>query len=229
MKEQTDALELVFARNAFYKRMHYLALSALTLSLFVLGFLIWMVIYLANNPTRPLYFATDSIGRLINIIPINTPNMPIENVIAWTVEGVQKAFSYDFINFRDQFQAAQKYFTPYGWQNYMNALQSTPNWVGLKANKWIVTAQVVSPPKMLTQGILANAYAWKFEMPILVTYWSPPYDNKSKFSNALNVTVIVQRQEILQSYKGLGILQIIATSAARGIEQPQEISNKPTT
>lgn len=222
-----DALTLVFARNAFYKRMHYLALSAVCFCLFVIGFLIWMFIYLVNNPTRPLYFATDEVGRLIHIIPVNIPNMSPDGVVAWTVEGVQKALSFDFINYRAELQNAQRYFTPYGWQNYMKALQANNNYLGLVKNKWIITAQVVEQPKVITQGLLSKAYAWKFQMPVLVTYWSPPYDNKSKFTNALIVTVIVQRQEVLQSYKGLGIVQIVASSAATQ-NSLQEISNTPT-
>lgn len=153
--------------------------------------------------------------------------MSPDGVVAWTVEGVQKSLSFDFINYRSQLQTAQKYFTPYGWQNYTRALQGNNNFLGLTANRWIVIAQVVDRPKVITQGILAGAYAWKFQMPVLVTYWSPPYDNKSKFSNALTVTVIVQRQEILQSYKGLGIVQIVASSAATQGALQQEISNVP--
>lgn len=222
-----DALVLIFARNAFYRRMHFLALGAVALSLFVIAFLLWMMIYLIKHPTHPLYFATDNVGRLIHIIPVNVPNMPQDAVIAWTVEAVQKSLSFDFINYRAQIQSAEKYFTPYGWQNYMRALEVSNNYLGLAKNKWIIIAQVVEQPKVITQGILSGAYAWKFQMPVLVTYWSPPYDNKSKFANALNVSVIVQRQEILQSYKGLGIAQIVATSAAT--QNPlQEISNTPT-
>lgn len=50
-----DALLLVFTRNAFYRRMHYLALSALALALLIIGFLIWLLVYLTSNPTRPLF------------------------------------------------------------------------------------------------------------------------------------------------------------------------------
>lgn len=224
---ELDAVVMVFARNAFYKRMHYLALAAFMLSVFVISFLLWMMIYLINHPTHPLYFATDNVGRLIHIIPVDTPNMPPDAVVSWTVEAVQKSLSYDFINYRAQVQSVQKYFTRYGWQNYTRALQVNNNFLGLAQNKWIIIAQVVDQPKIITQGILSGAYAWKFEMPVLVTFWSPPYDNKSKFTNALTVTVIVQRQEILQSYRGLGIVQIVAESAATG-GGLREISNTPT-
>jgi intracellular multiplication protein IcmL len=222
-----DVMVMVFSRNAFYRLMHFLALGALVLAWIVIGLLIWVLYFLINNPSQPVYFATDSVGRLIHIIPVNRPNMSTEAVTNWTINAVQRAYSYDYINFRQQLQSSQKFFTNYGWRNYMEALSASNNLLALTQRKQVVITQVVDQPKIIAQGILAGAYAWKYEMPVLVTYWEPPYDDKSKALNALTVSVIVQRQPILQSYQGLGIIQLIARSPA-GSEQPQQLSNTPT-
>lgn len=223
-----DALVLIFLRNSFYKRLHFLALGALTLSIFVIITLIIALIYLLKNPAHPIYFAADEVGRLIQIIPVNTPNMSTEEVMAWTREAVEAVYSYDYINYRKQLQEAEKYFTTYGWTNYMNALRLSNNLLGLTQRKQILLAQVIAPPKIIGQGLLSGAYAWKFEMPLLVTYTEPPYDNKSQFSNALTASVIVQRQEILKGYKGLGIVQLVFSFATSNTNQPTEISNVST-
>ena len=223
-----DALELVFLRNRFYRRQYLMALSAFGLALVVIGVLVWMLLYLLRNPTHPLYFATDNVGRLIPIIPVDRPNMSNDDVSAWAIEAVQAAYSYDYINYRAQLQDSQKYFTNYGWTKYMSALTASNNLLALTQRKLIQTAVVVDKPKILAQGILSGAYAWRFQMPMLVTYSPPPFNDASKYSNALIVSVIVQRQSVLQSYKGLGIVQMIATSASTGPSQPQELSNTPT-
>lgn len=223
-----DALVLVLSRNAFYKRLHFLALGAFVLTLFVIGLLASLFIYLWRYPTHPIYFAADNVGRLIKIIPVTTPNMTLNDIVNWTVAGVQAAFSYDYINYRSQLQGAQKYFTNFGWSNYMSALQASNNIVALTQRKQIVVAQVVAPPKLVAQGILNGSYAWKFELPLLVTYMNPPYDDKSKFANPVTVTVVVQRQPVLSGYKGLGIVQVVASMAVTAPTQPQEISNTPT-
>lgn len=223
----TDALSLVFTRNAFYKRLHYLALAAFGLMLIVIGILVVILIFLMRHPTPPLYFATNNVGELIKTIPVNTPNMSTDDVIKWTTEGIQQAYSYDFVNFHTQLQRAQKYFTTYGWNNYMKALNASNNMLALTERKQVVIAQVVGPPKILAQGILGGAFAWKFEFPVLMTYWEPPFNNKNKFFNALTVSVIVQRQPILQSYKGLGIIQMIAIMPTAS-NQPQQISGTST-
>lgn len=226
--ETNDALVLIFSRNAFYKRLHYLALATLGLSIFVILFLIGVLIFLLKSPTQPLYFATDNVSRLIQVVPVNTPNMTKEDVINWTIEAVQAAYSYDFINFRAQLQSAQKYFTNYGWRNYMNALRASNNLIGIKDRKFIGIAKVVSKPVLLSEGMLSGAYAWKFQMPLLATYLQPPnYDDDNKIINSLILTVIVQRQQVLEGYKGLGIVQIIGE---RATEQtgPKQISGSST-
>lgn len=224
---RNDALAAVFTRNAFYRRLHFLALAAFALSLLVIGFLIWVLIFVIKNPTEPLYFATDNVGRLVTIIPVDKPNMSTDDAAAWAIEALQAAYGLDYVNYRSQLQGAQKYFTAYGWGKFMSALTASNNLLALRDRKQVVLVQVVDQPKVLAQGILGGAYAWRFEMPVLVTYWEPPYNDKSKFYNPLIVNMIVQRQPILQSYKGLGIVQLIARFA-NSTTQPQEISSTPT-
>jgi intracellular multiplication protein IcmL len=204
-----EALVLIYSRNEFYKNKYYFALSIYLLSLVVIAILAGMVVYLVKHPTEPLYFPTDDVGRLIREVPVTVPNMSAEDVTAWTVEAVEHAHSYDFMNYRGELQAAQKYFSDYGWQKYMDGLKISNNLVALNQRKMIFIAKVVDKPKLLREGIVAGAYGYKFEIPLLVTYLLPPYDEKSRFQNPLKVTVIVQRQKILESYKGLGILQMI--------------------
>lgn len=208
-----DALVMVHLRNAFYRQKFRFVLGIYFLTLVANIFLVGIIIWLVRNPTNPLYFPTDKVGRLIYVVPLQEANMSTQDVSNWTVEAIEAAYSYDFVNYRAQLQSAQKYYTDYGWQNYMKALTASNNFKALTQRKFIVVAKVVQPPTLLTQGLLQGAQAWKFRMPVLVTYNMPPFNDKSKFSNPLIVTVVVQRQNVLSSYKGLGILQAVATIA----------------
>lgn len=206
-----DALILAQLRNQFYKKKYHLALGTYILCLIAIAILISLLGYLIKNPTRPVYFLTDSVGRLIQEIPVTVPGMSIDAVTAWTVEAVEAAYSYNFMNYRAQLQDAQKYFTEYGWRNYMAGLTASNNLLALTERKMIFVAKVIDKPKLLNEGVLGGSYAWKFQMPLLVNFLETPYD-KATFSNAYVVTVIVQRQKLLQSYKGLAIVQMIAAS-----------------
>lgn len=222
------ALKVIFERNAFYRRMYLLALATYAVALTVIISLVCVLYYLLNHPVEPLYFATDPVGRLINVIPITRPNMSKEDVEKWTVKAVEKANTYDYVNYRQQLQEAQGYFTNFGWRKYMQALKASNNLVGITERKLIYEAKVIGYPKLITQGNMRTGirqYAWKFEIPMLVSFWDPPYD-KPRYQSAQTVSVIVQRQPILQSRDGLGIVQMIVTAAATQSTQ-QQISNTP--
>lgn len=213
--KKQDALVMVHLRNDFYKRKFHFALAVYFLSLVVIAILISVLVFLVKNPTRPLYFVTDNVSRLIHDVPRNIPNMSTAEVESWVIEAVEAANSYDFVNYRSQLQDAQKYFTDFGWRNYMDGLNSSSNLVALAQRKHVIIAKVVGKPKLVVEGILGGAYAWKFQLPLLVTILSPPYNDspKSKFQNPILLTVVVQRQSILSSYKGLGIVQMIGDLA----------------
>jgi intracellular multiplication protein IcmL len=212
MNEQ-DALVLTQLRNQFYKKKYRIALGIYLLCIIAIVTLITILVYLTTSPTRPLYFLTDSVGRLIQEPPVTEP-MPAEIVSEWVVEAIEASYSYNYMNYREQFQDAQKYFTEYGWRNYMDGLKASNNLLALTERKMIFIAKVVEKPRLVHQGILGNAYAWKFEVPLLVSFLEAPYD-KPSFSNAYTVSIIVQRQKMLQSYKGLAIVQMIAASPSR--------------
>lgn len=220
-----DALKLVFERNTFYRQMYFLMLGAFALSLVVMGLLATVLMYLYKNPTHPLYFATDEVSRLIPIIPINQPNMSTQDVTKWAIAAVEAAYTYDYVNYRAQLQSSQKYFTDYGWTKYMASLRASNNLNALTVSKQVVVTKVIAPPTLITEGILGGGYAWKFKMDLLVNYSTPPYDTKSVYSNALNIEVIIQRQPILQSYKGLGVVQMVGSYATK--LTPQTMSVKP--
>jgi len=228
MNIENDALVAVITRNTFYRRQCYLAIGALCVSYLVIIFLAYVFYFVWTHPAKPLYFATDKVTRLLEDVPVTTPNMTTQDVINWTVNAVEAAFSYDYVNYRGQLQNAQKYFTDYGWARYMQALERSKNLNALVDRRVIFIAQVIEPPKILTEGLLGGAYAWKMRMRVLWTYWYPPYDDTSKAANPWVMEVIVRRQPLLQSSKGLGIVQLIANIETSTASTPAEISNTPS-
>lgn len=212
---QDDALVLVYTRNNFYRTKCHLALGIFLLSLVANAILIGILVYLVKTPPLPFYFAADEVGKLIQEVPVTQPVMSDEQLSAWVVKAVEQTYSYDFVNYRGQLQSTQKYFTEYGWRNYMKGLDASNNLTALTQRKLVAVAKVIDTPKLLKTGIIGGALAWKYQMHVLVSYLQPPaYDDKTKLLNPLLVTVTVQRQKILQSYQGLGILQFVGEFAS---------------
>jgi intracellular multiplication protein IcmL len=216
LAEDDDALLMVSIRNTFYRSKFHVMLAVFLFGLLAIVTLSLMLSYIIKHPPRPLYFATDDAGRFIMDIPLQQPNMTTAEVSTWVVNAVQAAYSYDFMNYHAQLQDAQKYFTDYGWRSYMKGLEASNNLLALTNRKQVSIAHVIGQPKLLVEGPLGKAriYGWKFQMQLLATYLMPPkYDDSNKFSNPLIVTVIVERQNILSSFEGLGIVQMVAALA----------------
>lgn len=213
MKNENPMLG-VMLRNQFYRRQYLMALAVFSAMLVVLVSLSLLLYYVIRYPAAPIYFATDNAGRLLDVIPLSKPNMSTDEVANWAAQAVEKATSMDYVNYRRQMQSSEKYFTSYGWRTYMSAIKATNNLVALKQRKMIFIAKVTRQPELILEGALGGAYAWKFEMPLLVTFWQPPFDETSSYDNAWTATVIIQRQSILQSVDGLAILQLLITTTS---------------
>lgn len=212
-----DALLLVEERNEFYKKKFYLMLGVYLLSLIVIGVLGAIFYYLYNHTTKPVYFVADHLGRLIQEPPLNAPIMSDADVANWAVEAIESANTYDFVNFRAQLQNAQKYFTNFGWTTFMKGLSDSNNLLTLQERKWIFVAKVVNKPKLVTKAVVSNVMLWRFEIDLLMSYLKPPlFDEKSKLNSAYKVTIIVQRQKLLESYKGLAVYSMVISPVTEG-------------
>ena len=106
--------------------------------------------------------------------------------------------------------AASGFFTSDGWNQFITALSESNNLDAVKTKKLVVSAVATAAPVILQKGLLNGRYAWRIQMPILVTYQSA-----SEFSQQnLNVTMLVTRVDTLNSPRGIGIAQFISAPAS---------------
>ncbi|WED43625.1 type IVB secretion system apparatus protein IcmL/DotI [Legionella cardiaca] len=210
-----DALTMVAMRNSFYRDGQRKIIVALLLSIlinFVLGSLLF---YLLTHPPAPKYFATSINGRITPLYPLNEPNQSDSAVLQWANQAAIAAFTYNFVNYREELQASSGFFTADGWSQFLNALQESNNLDAVKAKKLIVSAVATRAPIILQKGILNGRYSWRVQMPILVTYQSA-----SEFSQQNNVvTMLITRVSTLNSPRGIGISQFVVGPASGGISQ----------
>ncbi|STX50632.1 protein IcmL (DotI) [Legionella busanensis] len=208
-----DSLTAVTLRNEFYRdgqRKMVLGLLISLLTNFALG---CMLAYLLTHPPAPKYFATSINGRITPIFPLNEPNQSDSAVLQWANQAAIAAFTYNFVNYRDELQAASGFFTADGWQQFLVALQQSNNLDAVKAKKLIVSAVATRAPIILQKGLLNGRYSWRVQMPLLVTYQSA-----SEFSQQNNVvTMLITRVSTLNSPRGIGIAQFVVGPASGGV------------
>ncbi|MCE0724786.1 MULTISPECIES: type IVB secretion system apparatus protein IcmL/DotI [Legionella] len=208
-----DALTVVALRNKFYKDSQRKVILALLIALIVNIILAALLVYMITHPPAPKYFATSINGRITPLFPLNEPNQSDSAVLQWANQAAIAAFTYNFVNYRDELQASSGFFTPEGWDQFLNALQQSNNLDAVKAKKLIVSAVATRAPIILQKGVLNGSFSWRVQMPILVTYQSA-----SEFSQQNNVvTMLITRVSTLNSPRGIGISQFVVGPAAGGV------------
>jgi intracellular multiplication protein IcmL len=208
-----DALTTVALRNNFYRDGQRKMMIVLLISIAANFVLASMLVYILMHPPAPKYFATSINGRITPLFPLNEPNQSDSAVLQWANQAAIAAFTYNFVNYRSELQASSGFFTSEGWDQFLTALQQSNNLDAVKAKKLIVSAVATRAPIILQKGLLNGTYAWRVQMPILVTYQSA-----SEFSQQNDVvTMLITRVSTLNSPRGIGISQFIVGPASGGV------------
>ncbi|KTD24579.1 MULTISPECIES: type IVB secretion system apparatus protein IcmL/DotI [Legionella] len=208
-----DALTAVSMRNEFYRDGQRKTILALLFSILINFVLASLLVYMITHPPAPKYFATSINGRITPLFPLDEPNQSDSAVLQWANQAAIAAFTYNFVNYRDELQASSGFFTADGWTQFLTALQQSNNLDAVKAKKLIVSAVATRAPIILQKGLLNGVYSWRVQMPILVTYQSA-----SEFSQQNNVvTMLITRVSTLNSPRGIGIAQFVVGPASGGI------------
>lgn len=208
-----DALTVVALRNEFYKDSQRKVLMALLIAILVNLVMASMLVYIITHPPAPKYFATSINGRITPLFALNEPNQSDSAVLQWANQAAIAAFTYNFVNYRDELQASSGFFTADGWDQFLTALQQSNNLDAVKAKKLIVSAVATRAPIILQKGILNGNFSWRVQMPLLVTYQSA-----SEFTQQNNVvTLLITRVSTLNSPRGIGISQFVVGPASGGV------------
>lgn len=204
-----DAVSAVIMRNNFYRDGQRKMILILLFSIIANVILASMLTYVILHPPEPRYFATSINGRITPLVALNAPNQSDSAILQWANQAAIATFSYNFVNYRSELVAASGFFTAEGWDQFISALGASNNLEAVKAKKLVVSAVATSAPVILQKGVLNGRYAWRIQMPILVTYQSA-----SEFSQqTLNVTMLVTRVDTLNSPRGIGIAQFVSAPA----------------
>jgi intracellular multiplication protein IcmL len=199
MKE--DALTLVLLRNVFYRDGYRWAVLALFIVLIVDCALAGLLYYQFKNPPQPQYFAITPDGRIINNYALSDPVFPNDHVLQWTADAVRQTFSLDFMHWSQQLQTSSVKFSASGWKEFVKAFKASNNLDTLVKLKMVSNAEVTGAPQLVQTAVLNGVYAWKIQVPILVTLTNA----NQVIPLPMDVTVIVIRVPVEESPERIAI------------------------
>ncbi len=207
-----EELQTVEMRNSFYRDSYSRVLFVLLLSIAIIFALVTTLSYLLLNPPPPKFFATSINGRITPLLPLREPNQSDSAVLQWANQAAIASYTYNFVNYRQELEAASGFFTEEGWNQFITALQDSGMLKTVRQKKLIVSAVATRAPIILQKGPLDGRYSWRIQMPILITYQSA-----SEFQQVRSVvTLLVSRISTVKSVRGIGISQFIVGAAGEG-------------
>lgn len=202
-----DALELIKLRNNFYRDNYRRVVGALLSMILINIILVSVVFYQILNPAPPQYFATSTDGRITPLYPLSDPMMAPAELLQWAERAAVAVNSYNFVNYKEALQSAQNSFTPDGWKYYQDALKSSGTLDAVLAKKLVVSAVPTGAPVVLEQGVISGRYAWKVQLPLLVTYLSASESTQQP----VIVTMVISRVPTVDMPRGVAIVSFISS------------------
>lgn len=206
MRHADEAVASMLARDAYTRERHLLMTRVIAGQAAAIVVALAAVFILATRPVEKHYFLTDNEGRIREIRALSEPVNTLPEVTTWVTNAITASYTFSFANYQQELSAARANFTPAGWGGFEKALKDSGNLKSVVENKYVATAVPTGAAILLTQGTIEGRFAYKFQVPILVTYQSAV----QRTTQNLMVTAIVVRQPETDHPRGLGIASLIA-------------------
>lgn len=206
LSHQDMAAGTILARNALSREKYLFLVRVTMLISIVLVISVLVNLYLGIRPVEYRYFVTDPSGGIREIQTLNRPIQSQELVLNWATRSITKAYSMNFANYSQQLKDIEPSFNAAGWRGFQEALKSTGYLDKMLANQYSTSAVPKSAPVVVAQGEYQGVWAWRLQLPILVSYKSASVSQTQE----VTVDVVVVRRPETENPSGLAIAQIFS-------------------
>lgn len=202
-----QGLGKVSHRNNFYKHGTKRIYIAAIVAIAGLGLQALVAASVFTAKSERVYFATDSNGSLIQLIPLGQPNQKDIVVAQWAQRALVETFSFNFTDYKHRLNnATMTYFTKEGGDALLNALDSVGVIDAISDRKLILSMTLDHTPVLMKSGPLRNGvYSWTFQASAIMTYRTQSQEH----TNPVKFMIQVDRRSVMENADGLGISRII--------------------
>ncbi len=204
MKVDAYAERVAPKDHAFYIN-HYRTVLILFCVLIVLILsAVGVLLYQTTHKPLPVFYAKTMTGENMPLVPFEEPNQLPDTILRFASKAATIAYTFDFVNYNAQLYQARPYFTQAGWNDFL--LSIDPLVSTIVKNQLFVSGVVVGDPVISNQGELPDiGYAWRVQIPFLVTYQSANITTKRRYL----VIVSIIKVPTLENPQGIGIDQFV--------------------
>lgn len=185
---------------SYYNWFFYGLMIAIGLLFIMTGLVFWQ---LYERPL-PAYYAVQPDRQKMNLSPAMEPSLIAPTILRFASQAATIAYTFDFVNYEKQIAEARPYFTEKGWKEFnasISGLLST-----IRQRQLFVSGVVSGTPVISNEGPLPGIeYAWRIQIPFLVTYKA---SNTSAKKNYYILLTIVRVPTSINP-QGIGIEQFV--------------------
>ena len=204
--QASQGTELVIERRQFYSdgfhRMVMMSIFLLVTNIIAIAFML----YIIGHPPAPRYFQVDERNQIISDPPLNVPMATESEVKTWARTAAQAFYTFDYVNYRGQFDNLSLLFTQQGWSNYKERMKASQLLNNVQKNNYIVTATSNGGVTVMKKMVINGRYTWAVKVPLVYQFVKP---GMNTINNNVEVTFVIQRVPRTESPYGLAVNQVI--------------------
>lgn len=206
-------LMTVVVRNEFYRDgFRNLMWVALGEAIIIVLLLTTFIAYMNSAKAQDHYFATTADGRIMQLVPLELPNMGTSSLLSWAAQAGTEVMTFGFQDYQRRLQYSSRHFTRHGWETFATALQKSRIIESMTAQHQVTSAEPRSAPILIQEGVFNGKYRWVVDLPLAVKYQS----STDLRTDNLLVRMVIDRVPSLENPSGLGIEQWISTQSTAG-------------
>lgn len=195
---------MINRKNDFYRDYYNTFIFVLILAIFSLVGLVGFVFYQIHHRPIPQFVAVNTKGQRILLTSFEEPNLLPSTIIKWASKAAVAAYTFDFVNYKQQIALVRPYFTPAGWADYQASISNVIQTI--TKNQLFVNGVVSGPPVISNQGDLSGkGYVWRVQIPFLVTYQSTETTTQGRYTVVITIMKVPTRVDPM----GIGIDQFV--------------------
>ncbi|WP_370527390.1 DotI/IcmL/TraM family protein [Cedecea sp. P7760] len=200
--QHARSLGAEFARSCLKKLGWSLILNV------ILAITVGVLFFLYLNVPRE-YFATEG-GRITPVYATDKPVWSESDVRQFGADTISKAFTLDFVHYKDQMTAAATDFSEEGFVGYNQALTTGSNILALIKDKRMNLSNTVEPGVITRRGVVGGRYTWEFQYPVMMKLQG---QNSSTPPLRYIFTLRIQQADPRLKPRGLEVTQTITNNA----------------
>ena len=156
------------------------------------------------DPTR--YFASSPDHEPYPVFPLDRPVVDNPALLDWVSEAVVRAYSLDFVRYRQQSEEAKVAFETHAWNTWARSFIEARNLAKIVDAKMVTRAVPRSAPVVAREGVVRGRYVWNVQFPMVLSY----ENTNGEVPETLLIEVMVARSDDPKHRRGIAIAQLVA-------------------